>query len=524
MSPLTEEWRKAPLVDNFEGGMRLDKSESLLEPPFGPGNEMRRMTNFILDERGLAKVRPGYLKAHASGITGCIGIDSFIRWERPTGSVWVIAAKTATYTKIYTFDGTTFTEVTGGGTLLDGYKVHFLVFQQYLLIYNGNVFQYMDNTTTKADVVFAGTSAYSPIPKIAEVSDGRLFVVTAVTGERNTCYFSIEGGWTTDPGTDMEFEANDTFQVDNRFLDSTGATCLWSYSDTDNLLNYTRNNSRILIGEYGGNYENRQTSRKDGCVAQHGIAETDDMSGNGMAVYVGKTNFYMFRADNNYPIGNGVWPLVKGTDMSNCVACTVPQWNSVLFTYLNGILCYNSITNGWTVFDIEGVSHIARQTDGNTNAIYFSFSDDNNLYYFDDYTYTDNGTDITVLIESPEYALGDWSMDKLISRVIVRCNTLTNTIGTMQIITSSLESGHQFNKKVADVQISVEAPAHYATYDDPLTIYDESIYADSMTRLAHADYDAELEGSTVKFIYSYTGHYPLSIHGITLRLKTKNRN
>src|SRR3990167_8321417 len=150
-----EEWSK-PIIRDFSGGMNLKKSPILLAGPTSPNNEVVRARNMVLDDRGAIRKRLGYTALSGAVATGVTGIQMAYRWNHPSGSVTLVAAKTATYTKIYSFDGSTFTEITGGTALAAGDTVRFIDFFDYLFIYNGTVFQYMSSptATTKADVVY----------------------------------------------------------------------------------------------------------------------------------------------------------------------------------------------------------------------------------------------------------------------------------------------------------------------------------------------------------------------------------
>lgn len=504
------EWAKVEITD-FSGGENLNKSPVLLSGEKAPNNEVVRALNVVLDERGAAKKRNGYDEVVASAITGATGIDFIYRFETSTVTTTVIAVTTAANSKVFKFDGTTFTEITGGSNLLPGYRVRMIAYRDYLLIYNGNVWQYWDGSGTKADVVFKAGSV-TVAPRIIEASDDKLFVVDNTSAYRYTVFFSIAGGWTTDPGTDMEFAAGDDIAILQENTDSTGITALWNYGNQDSLFTFTNNTLYTLYGADALDYSNSIGSKIAGAASQNCICETD----NGMLFFVGNNQIYVFDGQQIIPIGDNVITRLRGKSLEYATCSYVPEIDSVL-VHLNDItLVWHKTAGGayggWTEWDISNISASTVYLDSAANEYIFGFVGDGHLYK---YTGTDdNGEDIAFEIQLPVYTLGEFMTEKEVRNVWAFCDTSLETPLTADVISTSCTDGTHGATEL--VEMLQDGPMWDSVY------WDSFYWDDAMPKIGKANCVDQIRGQAFSAVLRADDTNAVTVYGIGLELKALN--
>ncbi|MCP4527524.1 MAG: hypothetical protein GY833_16645 [Aestuariibacter sp.] len=514
--PTPVDWTPIEIKD-FSGGMRLDKSPVLLAD-----NEVRQALNCFLDERGAVEARGGFEKDVASYISGATYVDNMIRFDYGGGSVTVISVFTTTYVKLFEFDGTTFTEITGGTALATGAHVEFAVYGDWLLICNGSQFQYWDGSGVKANCGYKVGST-SVVPRLMAVSDGALFAVSNTSSERFTVQFTAVGLYDTDP-SDMNFVANYNFDVVNKPSDSTGITSLFQYGDEDNLLVATGNTMHRLLGEDNTDYTLQQISRVAGVTSPRGICETPY----GVVCFVGNEQIYAYDGSRIFPIGDAVKTRLLKRDMSNMTAFYHAKRESVVFGYRTGSLVWHVRSGlksayttkmswdigGWTELDISMAAAVRYEKASDYNKVVFCDYGTPYVYEFDT-GLDDDGSDIEFVLDLKTYTFGEFMRSKECRQVWVLCDTVIEEPVTVTISRVSAFDGN--DEKSASGRVKLYGARYgYARYG-------YNVYAGSGSVVAIADHGDNMIGHTFSVVVSKTDSKALKIYGVGLRMKPKER-
>lgn len=503
-----DEWQ-IPEIRDFSGGLRLDKSPILLTE-----NEVLALLNATLDERGAAKKRKGYNKASANSIDSTvIGVDSMLRVNFEAGAKTVVVGLTAGDTKLFDFDGTNFTEITGGSALSASFRVRLLEYNGYLLIYNSSVFQAWSGSGAKADVV---QSDVNVVPEVLAVSDGKLFATDSSLLTNRVVYFSIVAGWATDPFTDMTFTAGHSLDIPSRVVGPNGIVSLFQYGDGDNLLIQSETATYRLLGEGALEYYMEQISRVAGAVSPDGIAETKD----GAVVWVGVNQVYALFRNAITAIGDAVSPLFSGVDMTDCDAIYHPDLNSVLFQYRDGVLVWNAVTQniagGWSIWDVP--MYVATRYSGSTdfNKMVFCKRDSNFVYEINTGT-DDDGADIDFSLITREIDFERFMAATDHRQVWVLCETDQDEPMTVSVAVSSKDDG------ITSTPDTVAIAKHTGADWDDFDWDDGTLWVETMTKIAVADIKSGMVGQLYKISLNSSDKHDLKILGIGTQVKSLNR-
>ncbi len=506
---MTNDVWEIPEIRDLSGGLQLGKSPILLEP-----NEVLALLNTVLDERGAAKKRKGYAKDSANSIdSAVIGVDAILRVNFEAGATTVVVGLTAGDTKLFSYDGTTFTEITGGSALSSSNRVRLLEFNGYLLIYNGSVFQAWSGSGAKADVV---QSDVNVIPEILATSDGKLFATDSSIGTNRIVYFSIVSGWTTDPFTDMTFTATHNIDIPSLTTGPNGVVSLFQYGDEDNLLIQSEIATYRLQGEDNTDYTMQQISRVAGAVSPDGIAETKE----GAVVWVGVNQIYALFRNSITPIGDAVSPVFNGVDMTDCDAIYHPDLNSVLFQYRDGVLVWNAVTQnlagGWSIWDVP--MYVATRYSGSNdfNKTVFCKRDSNFVYEINTGT-DDDGANISWSLITREIDFGSFMRSSDHRQIWILCETDQDEPMTVSVAVSSKYDGIKSTDDTTAVVIHTGADWDSFDWDDG------TLWVETMTKIAVADIKSGMVGQLYKISLSSIDTNDLKILGIGTHVKGLNR-
>src|SRR3990167_4809097 len=195
-------------ITNLAGGLREDLTDAEIKP-----SQWRRLYNMMYDYDGTLISRTGTSKYNATAITGATSIDNMFRFYRSGANTLVVSINHATNNKIYKGDDSagTFAKITGGTGLTANLPINFITAKDNtLLLSNGTqTIQSFTTGTTKADLVFSDNNRKG---KFLAIADERLHVAGDPNAP-NTMYMSVQGIWSTAPGTDCSFPTNNNVVI-----------------------------------------------------------------------------------------------------------------------------------------------------------------------------------------------------------------------------------------------------------------------------------------------------------------------
>jgi len=441
-------------IESLAGG--VNKNDSPLEIR---DDQMQLCLNGILRKRGAVKKRAGYAKeisrSIADDVAGVIGIDNVTRYYYGANSIYVVAALTAAETKIVYWDGTNWIELTGGTVFDNGSAVQFLQYRENLLMYNGNQFEYTDvtlmATDNKDDCGFTGGTGYISVdPKVMEVCDDRLFAVDNTNN--NTLYYSEVDGYTTNPGTDLNFKTNDNLPIPWQTADGAGINGLKRDGITDELLIGRDSDLAVLLGVDASDYRLMQIHGVAGFVSPRGMIETED----GDLIFVGNNQIWEKSGGRITPIGTPEKPEFDGVNMDNAT-CIYDAVNAcVIIGHRNGTLVWNVVRDidqpplrSWTEWDIPFTCGLRLPANSDSNKIVFGFRDSPYLWEMNSGK-SDNGENILFRLQTKTIDLSRFAEKKKVHSTKV---LTTADIAQPYDVTIVLNDGVKFDAQKVNVQL-----------------------------------------------------------------------
>lgn len=485
-------------VSDFSGGLNLQDSQVSMAD-----NQLQQCLNFILTRKGALKKRRGYDEDIAAAIgTGVIGVQDIYRLYSTTAAETIVTGLLAVNPKIYLLGSSSYTEITGGTALTYGADVLYGDYRDYLFLCNGSQFQYhVAGSGTKADVVHAGTTV---TPWMIRISDDRIFAVDTAL-DRNTLYYTEFDGWTTSPGTDMNFAAGNDVTIMTRSSDSGGITNMWKYGNNDELLVFRSNDCHALMGVDKNDYRLVQMSGVAGCVAKRGIAET----AGGDLIVVGNGTVYMLRGATFYDIGHDIRPRMDGVDMSDACAVYDQLRDCVLIGYRNGTLVWNVATESWSEFNIRFDCACRYTRASDSNKVLIGFNDKPYLYEYWKTKY-DDGADILTRWQSKTFDLGAFYQEKFLRGI----KTLTDAeVTTPFYVTVILNDGQSSKRR----QMTITLVG--SLWDTGIWDAADSVWASGNFMLGGLVFDMARRYNIFSILCDDTSHYDLTFYKAAIMLQ-----
>jgi len=496
-------------IDNFAGGIDTHTMRYML-----PEGQYKDALNFYIDSKTNKLIRRrGYAKFNTAALASdVISVDAIMRrkLKDASGILTIIAVQTTTYSRIYlSTNETSWTEITGGSVLAGGATVRFLVYRDILFICNGSQFQYYTGTGNKADVVFkGGTSAI--VPSIMAVSDDKIFAKTVALPYE--VFFTIEGGWTTDPGTDMEFPG---YSVATPYRDQ-NINGIFNNGTNNDLVIGTTSKSYSLTGVSYLDYVFKNTDYMKGMVSQSGMCMADVKDNNAL-VFAGNGTVYACDSSANVnEIGEAIRESLATANMAKSVCVYLPRLNAVLFTCPDGSYLWNCTTGGWTNWDIFLDAACLSEESADNSMVLCAVNGKKYIYKLDSGE-TDDGADIKNVFLSAFYDGGDNTKSKSIKKIFVSHNV--ERPATMTI--SCTVNGNQFydiqDARIEDGNDPPDKGSTLKAYRSDVEVTEPSKYCrwvPSFPQASVVDSKEELKGLCFRVKVEVSGSVPFAIDKI----------
>ena len=313
--------------------------------------------------------------------------------------------------------------------------------------------------------------------------------------------------------------------IPNAVGDSDGITALWAFGEEDELLVFTNTQTFVLAGNDHLDYTLTQLSRVMGCVSPTGVCETDA----GIVVFVGNGNIYAFDGSRSVVIGDAIKNGLEGFNLSAAHCEYVPQWRSVVVAHWNGTYVWHLPSGlksafstkaywdigGWTKLDVLIGAMVRYPAHGDSNEFVFAPADGVRAYKFNSGLNTDDGDDIQFFVQTKTYTLGPFMQAKESRQVWVLCNTSEEEPFDVQINRVSAFDGPLVKTATATVKIGG------AMWD--VDYWDEFVWADDAVGVAIADHGDGMIGHAFSVAVSSDDDKSLTVFGIGMSMKQKER-
>lgn len=502
-------------INDFSGG------EDTRMKLGGANNKLARILNFWIDETGKLEKRNGYIVDNTSDITGATDVDAINRYYHGGEKTTVVAVKTVGYSKIYKSNesANTWSEITGGSSIIQLNQIEMLNFRDTLFICNGNNFQYTSDASTKANVVFDAAGETTLIPVLICKAKNQMFIKAAGNTYKNRVFPTIVDGWTTSPGADFKIPLNASFVIepDN---DLRGITTMWAYGSEGRLVIFSENEMWWVLGETAGNivsnYSVERVSKNGGCVSPRGVCETDD----GRLVFVGNGNVFCFDGSSFRAIGNEIKDLLRRINLRHSECVYIPERQSVMVVAPNMTHVWNIKTEGWSHLDITPDRICRYKASEDNGKVVFAFNGGKTLYQWDKGE-TDNGADIPFEIKSPTWGGDSFAVRKDVRGIKLLLETFLTTPGTL---TLTCDDGARISKTnvemPADLQSWVPATGGetawaFVVWEQNDTIITKILrWLGGVAKVGDPHIDEGMHGNTFSLKFTGTGSKPVTIYGI----------
>lgn len=226
---------------------------------------------------------------------------------------------------------------------------------------------------------------------------------------------------------------------------------------------------------------------------------------------VGNENVYLFDGQKITPIGDQIRPLLKGKNMAECFAFYYQPYDSVIIGCQSGCFVWNQATSGWSVFDIPIKCAAVYGSSGSYNKCVFARWDTPYLYLLDSGT-ADDGADIEWLIETKEFDLGEFMMERDLRAINIACETAITTPCKVTAVRYSKTDGMNSTPNV-----TATCMQGGPNWDE--VNWDEFAWGDSCASIAIADFPPGLAGGIHKVSLGASDQNPITIYKLGLSMK-----